>query len=56
MNLWMISTYIWAGGFGILFIIMSVVVTIGGIYDLKYLFKTLKEQAVDETDDGRVEE
>jgi hypothetical protein len=31
-----------------------VVVIIGGFFDLKFLFKALKEDTVDETDDGRV--
>lgn len=35
-------------------IIFSIVVIIGGFFDLKFLFKALKEDAVDETDDGRV--
>lgn len=33
-----------------------VVIIIGGIFDLKFLFKSLQETEVDETDDGRVEE
>ena len=30
------------------------IVIVGGIFDLKFLFKSLKEEAVDEADDGRV--
>lgn len=32
----------------------TVAVIVGGIADLRFLFKSLKEGAVDETDDGRV--
>ncbi len=32
----------------------TVVVIVGGIADLRFLFKSLKEEAIDETDDGRV--
>ena len=31
-------------------------VTVGGLFDLKYFFKVLKEEKVDDTDDGRVTE
>ncbi len=34
----------------------TVVVIIGGIFDLKFLFKALREESVDVTDDGRVAE
>jgi hypothetical protein len=30
------------------------VVVVGGIFDLKFLFKALKQEKVDPTDDGRV--
>lgn len=36
-------------------LVFTVVVIIGGIFDLKFLFKSLREAEVDETDDGRVE-
>ena len=36
-------------------LVFTVVVIIGGISDLKFLFKSLREADVDETDDGRVE-
>ena len=32
----------------------TIVVIIGGLADLKYLFRALAEEQVDETDDGRV--
>ncbi len=35
-------------------IIFTGVVIVGGIFDLKFLFKALREEQVDESDDGRV--
>ncbi len=35
-------------------IVVVIWVTIGGVFDLKYLFKVLKEEKIDDTDDGRV--
>ena len=32
----------------------TLVVIVGGILDLKFLFTALKEESVDESDDGRV--
>ncbi|MDC0935680.1 hypothetical protein OAS39_05295 [Pirellulales bacterium] len=32
----------------------TVVVVIGGIFDLRFLFRALREEVADETDDGRV--
>ena len=32
----------------------TVVVTVGGIYDLKFLLSALKSQEIDVADDGRV--
>lgn len=39
----------------ILSMLFTVVVIVGGISDLKFLFKSLKEERIDETDDGRVQ-
>ena len=36
------------------YVVFSVVVTIGGMMDLVYMFRELKNAVVDETDDGRV--
>ena len=36
-------------------LIFTIVVIIGGIFDIRYLFKALKEDPVDNADDGRVE-
>ena len=33
----------------------SLVVIVGGIYDLKFLLSALKVEEIDESDDGRVE-
>lgn len=38
----------------VLTFLFAVAVVIGGIFDLRYLFNSLKEQVADETDDGRV--
>ena len=35
-------------------IIFTLVIIVGGLFDLKFLFRALKEGEVDETDDGRV--
>jgi uncharacterized membrane protein len=37
-------------------IVVVIWVTIGGVFDLQYLFKVLKEEKIDDTDDGRVTE
>lgn len=34
----------------------TLVVIVGGLFDLQYLFKSLREETVDAADDGRVEE
>ena len=47
-------TYIFVAAAIIAFVGFSIVVTIGGIFDLVYMFKELKTEVVDETDDGRV--
>ncbi|HRJ72170.1 MAG TPA: hypothetical protein PLS03_08085 [Terrimicrobiaceae bacterium] len=39
----------------VLSILFTLVVIVGGISDLKYLFRALKEETVDEADDGRVQ-
>ncbi len=38
----------------IISILFTLVVVVGGIYDLKFLFRALREENIDETDDGRV--
>ncbi|MFV0416435.1 MAG: hypothetical protein ACK5NG_08735 [Chthoniobacterales bacterium] len=39
----------------ILCALFTVVVIIGGLFDLKFLWHALKEEVVDESDDGRVQ-
>ena len=34
--------------------LFTMVVIVGGVFDLRFLFKALNEQDSDETDDGRV--
>lgn len=34
--------------------LFTIVVIVGGVFDLRFLFKALNEQDGDETDDGRV--
>ena len=45
--------------FGMIFIgigvVLTLVVTIGGAFDLHWLLSRLKDEVVDEADDGRVE-
>lgn len=35
-------------------LVFTLVVIVGGCFDLAFLFRSLKEETVDETDDGRV--
>jgi len=51
---WVMVTYVFVATAIIAFIGFSIVVTIGGIFDLVYMFKELKSEVVDESDDGRV--
>jgi len=34
--------------------LFTVVVIVGGVFDLRFLFSALNEEEIDETDDGRV--
>jgi hypothetical protein len=56
MNGWEISSYIYLAAMLLFNIILTIVVSIGGYADLKYLFKSLREEVVDETDDGRIKQ
>ncbi len=38
----------------VIFVIFTIVMSIGGFIDLRYLFKELKSAPFDEKDDGRV--
>lgn len=38
----------------ILCVIFTIVVAIGGVFDLRYLLRALREAPIDEADDGRI--
>ena len=48
-----LATYILVGVAGVAYVGFYIVITIGGFFDLLYLFKSLKEEVVDAADDGR---
>jgi hypothetical protein len=54
MSVLAIATYILVCVSGLAYIGFFIVVTIGGFFDLLYLLKSLKEEALDSDDDGRV--
>ena len=35
-------------------LLLTVATIVGGLFDLKFLFKAMKEEVADESDDGRV--
>lgn len=49
-----IATYILVLAAALGYIGFFVIITIGGFFDLIYLFKSIKEENVDAEDDGRV--
>jgi hypothetical protein len=51
---WSVAVFWYVAANLILCIGFSIVVMIGGLYDLRFLFKSLDEQVVEESDDGRV--
>ncbi len=53
MNNWSFFTYCFVFVAAIAYIIFFIVITIGGFFDLAYLFKCLKSEIVDNDDDGR---
>lgn len=52
---WYTATYIWVSIAMIANVVFTIWVSIGGWFDLRAMFRDLREQRVDETDDGRVE-
>jgi hypothetical protein len=54
MSIFEMITYFCVGGGVISAVIFSVVVSIGGYFDLLSLFRDLRHEEADETDDGRV--
>ena len=54
MSGWETGSWFFFGVLVIANIIITIVATIGGVFDLRYLFRSLKEEQVDVADDGRV--
>ena len=54
MSGWAPVTYWYVGISIIVNFLFVIVIIIGGAFDLRHLLKCLKEEVVDETDDGRV--
>lgn len=52
---WVSFSYIFSAVSIVLYLGFTVVVTVGGVIDLVYMFRQLEAGEVDETDDGRVE-
>lgn len=48
------ATYVYVSVSIAAFLGFTIVVTIGGIFDLIYMFRELETEILDETDDGRV--
>lgn len=51
---WEIVTCVYIGVMLIVNAIGTIVISIGGCFDLAYLFRILDRKIIDETDDGRV--
>jgi len=54
LGIWSPFVYWFVVANAILCALFTLVVIVGGVFDLRFLFTSLKEQVVDETDDGRV--
>lgn len=54
MSNWELVTYIYIVIMLVFNVVVTVIVSIGGCFDLTYLFRILSSKIVDETDDGRV--
>ena len=54
MSKWEMSTWLYVAILIVVNVILTVVVSVGGYFDLKYLFKSMSSQSVDPNDDGRV--
>jgi hypothetical protein len=55
MKWWMYASYIYAFTMAAIFVVLTIIVTIGGVFDLRYMFRSLRQEELDPTDDGRVE-
>ena len=53
MDGWAFSTYCFVGLAAIAYIVFFIVIAIGGMFDLAYLFRSLKAEVPDDADDGR---
>jgi hypothetical protein len=53
---WVTISYVFCAASVVLYVIFTIVVTIGGALDLVFMFRQLKTEVVDERDDGRVVE
>ena len=51
---WVTIAYVFTAIMVPAYLLFTVVVTVGGIIDLVYMFRELNKEVVDETDDGRV--
>lgn len=56
MDNWALSTYCFVSLAMFAYIIFFIVIMIGGMFDLAYLFKSLKAENADPTDDGRAKQ
>jgi hypothetical protein len=54
MSKWEMSTWLYVTFLIVVNVILTVVVSIGGYFDLRYLIKSMNSQSVDPNDDGRV--
>lgn len=54
MSKWEMSTWLYVSFLVVVNVILTVVVSIGGYFDLRYLIKSMNGQSVDPNDDGRV--
>jgi hypothetical protein len=54
MSKWEISTWLYLSLLIVTNVVLTLVVSIGGYFDLKYLFKSMNNQVIDPKDDGRV--
>ncbi len=54
MSKWEMITWLYIIFLIVVNVILTVVVSIGGYFDLRYLLKSMNSQSVDPNDDGRV--
>jgi len=54
MSAMAIATYLLVALAGLAYLVFFTVITIGGFFDLVYLLKSIRREALDAEDDGRV--